>query len=88
MRLRTASGAEGVCHLVVEAHQQAHGEQRDGEEQRAADRDTAQRFGADPADHHGVDQAHGHPSHLGEHHGRRQTHHRIELGPHQVADTR
>ena len=51
----------------------------DGDEQRAAETDRADGFGAEGADHERIDHAHGDPAELGDHHRRRQREHRPEL---------
>ena len=80
MTLVEPAGAKCLRHQRVEPEQHPHAEDADGDEQRAAEADRADRFGPEGPDHERVDHAHGHPSELGDHDRRRQREHRTELG--------
>ena len=87
MAFLEAAGAERVRHQRVEPQQQPHREHDDGREHRAADADGPDRLRAEPPDHQRVDDAHRHPTELGEDDRHREHEHRPELGA-QVAGAR
>ena len=74
-----AAGAERMRDQRVETEEQTHGEDAHAHEERTADADRADRFGADPADHQRIDQSHRHPAELRHHHRHRQGEHRPEF---------
>ena len=84
MRLFSVTGAGGVGDEVVEAEHHADAEDRNGEEDVAADADRADRLGADAPDEHHVDEPHRHPAELGQNDWNRQSGHRPQLEPQRI----
>ena len=72
-------GAVRVRHERLEAEQEAHAEDGQGEEQDAADADRANRFRAQRSDDDRVHQPHRHPPDLGEDDRTRELQHRPQL---------
>jgi hypothetical protein len=79
MAFLQASCAVGLRHERVESEQQAHHEDHDRHEERAADPDRANRFRTEPTDHQRIDDAHGHPSELRQNDWNGEVDHRPEF---------
>ena len=79
MALVQPPGAVGVRHQRLEAEQQTHAEDGQGEEQDAADADRADRLRAQRSDDDRVHQPHRHPADLGEDDRARERQHRPQL---------
>ncbi len=79
MALVQPPGAVRVRHQRLEAEQETHAEDREGEKQDAADADRANRFRAQRSDDDRVHQSHRHPPDLGENDGARELQHRPQL---------
>ena len=79
MALVAGARPVGLRHKGIEPEQQTHPENRERDEHRATEADSADRLRRHASDHDGVDHAHHHPAELGDHDRPRQREHGSEL---------